>query len=71
MCVHGRVGRKEKHALVAALHPTLGRITQVTGHRWKHTFTATSTDRQADKQDTQALGQQHSGGTDWLLPASS
>lgn len=74
MCLRGRAGRKERQAkaqLVTALHPTLGRIIQVTGHRWKHTFTATSTDRQADKQAHPRAGQQHSGGTDWLLPASS
>lgn len=73
MCLRDRVGRKERQAkagLVAALHPTLGRITQVMGHRRKHTLTATSTDGQADKQAHPRAGQQHSGGTDWLLPAS-
>lgn len=52
MCLRDRVGRKERQAkarLVTVLHPTLGRITQVMGHRWKHTFTATSTDRWTNK----------------------
>lgn len=71
VCLRGRVGRTERRAkacLAATLHPTLGRIIQVMGHRWKHTFTATSTDRQTS---TPRAGQQHSGGADWLLPASS
>lgn len=73
VCLRDGVGRKERQAkagLVTALHPTLGQIIQVMGHRWKHTFTATSTDGQADKQAHPRTGQQHSGGTDWLLPAS-
>lgn len=52
VCLRGRVGRTERRAkacLAATLHPTLGRIIQVMGHRWKHTFTATSTDRRTDK----------------------
>lgn len=59
MCLRDRVGRKERQAkagLVAALHPTLGRIIQVMGHRWKHTFTATSTDRQTGGQTSSPKG---------------